>query len=80
MKDSVRLPGKQVFKGAAFLLRIEMSEADQQLIAEDIWQVIRHQMYLDSGSTDTWRVDAREPLLLGPEPPAKIERIGGDGE
>ena len=52
---------------------------DQQLIAEDIWQVIRHQLYLDSGSTDSWRVDAREPLLLGPEPPAKIERIGGDG-
>lgn len=50
---------------------------DQQLIAEDIWQVIRHQLYLDSGSTDTWRVDAREPLLLGPEPPAMIECIGG---
>lgn len=50
---------------------------DHQLIAEDIWKVIRHQLYLDSGSTDTWRVDAREPLLLGPEPPATIERIGG---
>lgn len=50
---------------------------DNQLVAEDVWQVIRHQLYLDSGSTDTWRVDAREPLLLGPEPPAKIERIGG---
>lgn len=50
---------------------------DQQLIAEDIWQVIRHQLYLDSGSADSWRVDAREPLLLGPEPPAIIERVGG---
>lgn len=52
---------------------------DQQLIAEDIWQVIRHQMYLDSGSTDTWRVDAREAIQWGPEPLAKIGRIGGDG-
>ena len=51
---------------------------DQQLIAEDVWRVIRHQLYLDSGSTDSWRVDAREPLLLGPEPPAKIQRMGGD--
>lgn len=50
---------------------------DQQLIAEDIWRVIRHQLYLDSGSTDSWRVDAREPLLLGPEPPAIIKRVGG---
>ena len=48
---------------------------DQQLIAEDIWQVIRHQMYLDSGSTDTWRVDAREAIQWGPEPLPMIKRI-----
>ena len=77
-RDAVRA----VFEAAGKILwGHEIPPKDnQQLIAEDIWQVIRHQLYLDSGSTDTWRVDAREPLLLGPEPPAKIERIGGDGE
>ena len=76
-RDAVRV----VFEAAGKILwGYEMPpKDDQQLIAEDIWQVIRHQLYLDSGSTDSWRVDAREPLLLGPEPPAKIERIGGDG-
>lgn len=48
---------------------------DQQLIAEDIWQVIRHQLYLDSGSTDSWRVDAREAIQWGPEPLPMIKRI-----
>ena len=72
---------QEVFKAAGRILwqHGTPQKDDEQLIAEDIWQVIRHQLYLDSGSTDSWRVDAREPLLLGPEPPAKIERIGGDG-
>ena len=48
---------------------------DQQLIAEDIWQVIRHQLYLASGRTDTWRVDAREAIQWGPEPLPMIKRI-----
>lgn len=48
---------------------------DQQLIAEDIWQVIQHQLYLNSGSTDTWRVDAREAIQWGPEPLPTIERV-----
>ena len=48
---------------------------DNQLIAEDIWQVIRHQMYLDSGSSDHWRVDAREAIRWGPEPLPRIERV-----
>ena len=75
-RDAVRT----VFEAAGKILwRYEIPpKDDQQLIAEDIWRVIRHQLYLDSGSTDSWRVDAREPLLLGPEPPAKIQRMGGD--
>ena len=48
---------------------------DEQLIAEDVWQVIRHQLFLDSGSTDTWRVDAREAIQWGPEPLPMIKRI-----
>lgn len=68
---------QEVFKAAGRILwqHGTLQKDDEQLIAEDIWQVIRHQLYLDSGSTDSWRLDAREPLLLGPEPPAKIERI-----
>lgn len=67
----------EVFKAAGRILwqHGTLQKDDEQIIAEDIWRVIRHQLYLDSGSTDSWRVDAREPLLLGPEPPAKIERI-----
>ena len=70
---------QEVFKAAGRILwqHGTPQKDDEQMIAEDIWQVIRHQLYLDSGSTDTWRVDAREPLLLGPEPPAMIECIGG---
>lgn len=71
---------QEVFKAAGRILwqhHGTLRKDDEQLIAEDIWQVIRHQLYLDSGSSDTWRVDTREPLLLGPEPPAIIERVGG---
>lgn len=72
---------QEVFKAAGRILwqHGTPKKDDEQLIAEDIWQVIRHQMYLDSGSTDTWRVDAREAIQWGPEPLAKIGRIGGDG-
>ena len=75
-RDAVRV----VFEAAGKILwGYEMPpKDDQQLIAEDIWQVIRHQLYLDSGSTDSWRVDARDPLLLGSEPPAIIEGLEGD--
>lgn len=68
---------QEVFKAAGRILwqHGALQKDDEQLIAEDVWQVIRHQLFLDSGSTDSWRVDAREPLLLGSEPPAKIERI-----
>ena len=48
---------------------------DQQLIAEDIWQVIRHQLYLDSGSTDSWRTDAQAAIQWGPEPLPCIEKL-----
>ena len=72
-RDAVRV----VFEAARKILwGYEMPpKDDQQLIAEDIWQVIRHQLYLDSGSTDTWRVDAREAIQWGPEPLPMIKRI-----
>lgn len=36
-----------------------------QLIAEDIWQVIRHQLYLDSENKNIWRVDSMTPIQWG---------------
>ena len=68
---------QEVFKAAGRILwqHGTPQKDDEQLIAEDIWQVIRHQMYLDSGSTDTWRVDAREAIQWGPEPLPMIKRI-----
>ena len=68
---------QEVFKAAGRILwqHGAPQKDDEQLIAEDIWQVIRHQLYLDSGSTDTWRVDAREAIQWGPEPLPMIKRI-----
>lgn len=43
-------------------------KSHEQLIAEDIWRVIRHQLYLASGSKDTSRVDAYPPLFVSGEP------------
>lgn len=70
---------KEVFEAAGRILwGYQVPPKDEeQLIAEDIWQVIRHQLYLDSGSTDTWRVDAREAIQFGPEPLPRIERADG---
>lgn len=50
-------------------------KSDEQLISEDIWSAIRHQLYLDSGSTDTWRVDAHPSCQWGPEPLPVIEKV-----
>ncbi len=45
-----------------------LEKTDEQLIAEDIWRVIRHRFYLESGSTDTSRVDAYPPIHVSKEP------------
>ena len=68
---------QEVFKAAGRILwqHGAPQKDDEQLIAEDIWQVIRHQLFLDSGSTDTWMVDAREAIQWGPEPLPMIKRI-----
>lgn len=48
---------------------------NNQLIAEDIWQTIRYQLYLDSDNKNTWRVDSIMPLHLGSEPSTKIDKV-----
>lgn len=50
-------------------------KTDEMMIAEDIWQVIRHKLYLDrGGDPNGWSVDAREPIKLSDETLPKMER------
>lgn len=47
--------------------------------AQDIWQVIRHKLYLDrGGDPNGWCVDAREPIKMSDEPFPKMEAIDDD--
>ena len=47
--------------------------------AQDIWQVIRHKLYLDrGGDPNGWSVDAREPIKLSDETLPKMEVIDDD--
>lgn len=49
---------------------------DECLIMEDIWQVIRQQLYLDrGGDPDGMSVEARNPLQVSQEPLPKMEKI-----
>lgn len=51
-------------------------KTDEMMIAEDIWQVIRHKLYLDrGGDPNGWCVDAREPIKMSDEPLPKMERV-----
>ena len=54
-------------------------KTDEMMIAEDIWQVIRHKLYLDrGGDPNGWCVDAREPIKMSDEPFPKMEAIDDD--
>ncbi len=48
---------------------------EESAIVEDLWQVIRHQLWLDNESRAEWDVDSREPMPVSHEPLAKIERV-----
>ena len=51
-------------------------KTDEMMIAEDIWQVIRHRLWKDRhGDKDDWCVDAREPMCMTDEPLPKMEVI-----
>lgn len=54
-------------------------KTDEMMVAEDIWQVIRHKLYIDrGGDPNGWSVDAREPLKMSDEPLPKMEVIDND--
>ena len=55
-------------------------KSEEQLIAEDIWRVIRYRLYLESGSTDTWRVDAYPPIFVSGEPAPICEVVEKEKE
>lgn len=50
-------------------------KSEEQLIAEDIWQVIRHQLWKDSENKNNWCVDAREPLRISHEPLPEMKKV-----
>lgn len=51
------------------------NKSEDQLIAEDIWQVIRHQLWKDSENKVEWCVDAREPLRVSDEPLPEMKKV-----
>ena len=44
--------------------------------AQDIWQVIRHKLWIDRhGDDDSWCVDSRDPMCMSGEPLPKMESV-----
>ena len=50
-------------------------KSEEQLIPEDIWQVIRHQLWKDSENKNDWYVDSREPLRMSGEPLPEMKKV-----
>lgn len=53
------------------------TKSEEQLIAEDIWQVIRHQLWKDSENKNDWCVDSRDPLRMSDEPLPEMKKLEG---
>ena len=51
------------------------NKSEEQLIAEDIWQVIRHQLWKDSKNRNNWCVDSRVPLRASDEPLPEMKKM-----
>lgn len=49
-------------------------KSEEQLIAEDIWQVIRHQLWKDSENKVEWCIDTREPMRVSDEPLPEMKK------
>lgn len=65
----------EIFECIGRIIKLNGSKkTEKQLVAEDIWQVIRHQLWKDSENKNEWCVDAREPMRVSKEPLPKIER------
>jgi hypothetical protein len=66
----------EIFESVGRILGLQLrKKTDRMLIAEDIWQVIRHQMWKGRWNKDSWCVDSYEPTQWGSEPLPKIEKM-----
>ena len=52
-------------------------QSEENILLQDIWQVIRHQLWLDDPDRDkrAYCVDGNEPLIRGDEPIAKCNKV-----
>lgn len=65
----------EIFECIGRIIKLNGSKkTEKQLVAEDIWQVIRRQLWKDSENKNEWCVDARKPMRVSKEPLPKIER------
>lgn len=65
----------EIFECIGRIIKLNGSKkTEKQLVAEYIWQVIRHQLWKDSENKNEWCVDARKPMRVSKEPLPKIER------
>lgn len=65
-----------IFDSVCKILDFQLrKKTDRMLTAEDIWQVIRHQMWKDRGDKESWCVDSQEPIQWGNDPLPKIENV-----
>lgn len=51
------------------------NQTKEQLVAQDIWQVIRHELWKNQKNRSEWCVDAREPLAVSGEPLPGIKTV-----
>lgn len=66
----------EIFECVGRIIKLNGSKkTEKQLIAEDIWQVIRHELWKDSENKNDWCVDAREPLKASEEPLPKMKKV-----
>mgnify|MGYP003373465042 CR=1 FL=1 len=50
-------------------------QTKKQLVAQDIWQVVRHELWKNQEDRNEWCVDSREPLAVSAEPLPGIKTI-----
>ena len=64
---------------AAMPIWMRVKKTDQCMIAEDIWAVIRHELYKKENGSEENVMDVRSysPILISGEEPVKLEEIDG---
>lgn len=78
-----RNQAEEMFKAAMRIAESEnncphTTQTEEMLIAQDIWQVIRHQLYLDRGGDPNGMVvDANKPYSRSGEALPKIKKVKG---